>query len=390
MRILFYLPVVTEWWFDNVIVHLIRVAAREAEVHVAVPPLWRLTGISERQLESCLDLPEIRWHILGGQDHQSLRTCPSDPDGLVEFVRGINPDYTFCRSADVATPGRFPGKVRFVMEASFPPFTISNRIMLQPSGLYDHGIVPPLDEDQRAYLDGRIAPGWERLSALYPRDDAARAAYLAEAGLPADRKIIALPLDYEGEENFFYELHGVTPPNAELVADLVPRIGDDCILALTKHPIERELPFSHVVRVAEQAPDRVRIVETLGKSGNATLSLMQHCDGMIVRDSKSFGNSVFLGKPMLRLSRFASGAWMNAYSELPAFLDALRSGAPRVAAAADTRSWIGFHHANNAFVPDDPLLTLDDLIDRVERPVNPARWKASLDLCREYQPMNFA
>jgi hypothetical protein len=379
MRILFYLPVITPWWFENIMVHLIRAAALEAEVHVAVAPLWRMTGIGERQLLSCGDLPDIRWHVLGGEGHEALRTRPQDPDALVDFVRGIDPDYTFCRSADMATPRRFPGQVRFVMEASVPPVPMSTWITLQADGIYDHGLLPPLDMDQRTYLDGRMAPDWEELQACYPMNEAARAAYLAKAGLPDDRKIIALPIDYEGEENFFYELHRVTPPNAEFIAEAASHAGDDIVLALTKHPIEHANPYPEIARVAAQMPDRVRMVDEPGPAHHSTMSLMQHGDGLIVRDSKAFAFSPFFGKPMLRMSGFASGEWMNAYDDLPAFFDAVRSGAPRIAGSDDTLTWFAFHHANNVFDADDVELTLEDLLDRVDRPVNPARWDAGLE-----------
>lgn len=392
MRVLFYLPVITEWWFDNIMTHLIRAAARDAEVHVAVPPSWRLTGITERQLRDCIDLPDIRWHILGGEGHESLRTVPSNPDALIEFVRGIDPDYTFCRSADMATPYRFPGKVCFVMEASMPPFPEPTWIYLQSggAGIYDHGLMPALDAEQRAYLQAQVAPGWDRLHHRYPDVDAARRAYLVQAGLPLDRKILALPIDYEGQENFFYPLHRVTPPNAEFVAELAARIGDDMVLALTKHPIEHQLTYDDVESVAAQMPDRVRLVATPDDSGNATLQLIRYSDGLIVRDSKAFAASAFFGKPTLRLTRFATGEWMNAYADVDAFLDAVRAGTARRAAAEDARAWFGFHHANNVFDAEDPELTLESLIDRIERPLDPSRWEAALGTCRDCQPLNFA
>jgi hypothetical protein len=379
MRILFYLPVITPWWFENIMVHLIRAAAQEAEVHVAITPLWRMTGIGERQLMSCADMPDIRWHVLAGEGHEALRTRPRDPDALVDFVRGIDPDYTFCRSADMETPRRFPGQVRFVMEASVPPTPMSTWITLQADGIYDHGVLPPLDADQRTYLDGRMAPDWEQLQALYLMNEAARTAYLAKAGLPDDRKIVTLPIDYEGEENFFYELHRVTPPNAEFIAEAARHAGDDIVLALTKHPIEHANRYPKIARVAAQMPDRVRMVEEPGPARHSTMSLMQHGDGLIVRDSKAFAFSPFFGKPMLRMSGFASGEWMNAYDELPAFFDAVRSGTPRTAASEDALTWFAFHHANNVFDADDVELTLEDLIDRVDRPVNPTRWDAGLE-----------
>lgn len=379
MRILFYLPVITPWWFENIMVHLIRAAAQDAEVHVAITPLWRMTGIGERQLMTCADLPDIRWHILGGDGHESLRTRPEDPDQIVDFVRTIDPDYTFCRSADMETPRRFPGQVRFVMEASVPPTPVPTWITLQANGIYDHGLLPALDAGQRAYLDGRMAPDWREIQARFPTSDEARAAYLAKANLPHDRKIIALPIDYEGQENFFYPLHRVTPPNAEFIAAVASEAGDDIMLALTKHPIEHQQSYPAIARVAEQMSDRVRIVETAEAGGAPTLSLMQHGEGLIVRDSKAFALAPFFGKPMLRMSAFASGDWMNAYADLAAFFDAVRSGGPRSAAPADALTWFAFHHANNVFDADDLSLTLEDLIDRVDRPINPARWDAGLE-----------
>ena len=100
-RVLFYLPVVTPWWFDNIVAPLIRTLAVDSEVHILVAPLWRNTGIGPDQIAGCSAIPNLLWHIVDDPDHRSLRTSPTDPDGLVAFVRSIAPDYVFCRSADV-------------------------------------------------------------------------------------------------------------------------------------------------------------------------------------------------------------------------------------------------------------------------------------------------
>jgi hypothetical protein len=125
-------------------------------------------------------------------------------------------------------------------------------------------------------------------------------------------------------------------------------------------------------------PARVRLVEAPGPAGHPTLSLIQHSDAMIATDSKVFPEGPYFGKPMLRVSRFASGAWMNAYSDLPAFMADLRADRARAATPEDVMLWYAFHYANDAFAADDPQLTLAQLIDRVERPVNPERWEANL------------
>lgn len=74
VRVAFYLPVVTPWWFDNIVAPLIAVMAKDCEVHVLVPPLSNGTGIEGWQLDRFADCPPIDWHILDGGDHLDLRT----------------------------------------------------------------------------------------------------------------------------------------------------------------------------------------------------------------------------------------------------------------------------------------------------------------------------
>ncbi|QIQ86276.1 hypothetical protein [Erythrobacter sp.] len=114
LRILFYLPATTPWWFENIIHHVIARCSEEHEVHVMVPPLWRGTGLDARHIPLLAALPEVRWHVLDGPDHPVLRSDASGIGELLELVNFIAPDLTLCRSADTATPALYPGHVRFI------------------------------------------------------------------------------------------------------------------------------------------------------------------------------------------------------------------------------------------------------------------------------------
>jgi hypothetical protein len=392
MRILFYLPVVTQHWLENLLAPLIRSAARSAEVHVIVPQAWHGTGIDGALLRQWLDMPQIRWHVLDGPDHPSFRIAPDQPQALIEFVRAIDPDYTFCRSADIVTPQQFPGKVRYLMEGDYPPLfgdgrPHSERIMLTGPGVLDHGMMPSLEPEQHAWLGRRIAPLWQEYQARhgggFPGGDAA---YRTAAGLPADRKVLAVPLESESVTNFFHEAHCAIAQSDRFIADLATRIDDDMVLAVTPHPLwvwqpqpMRDTIAARLQRIASINPDKVRLVMRPGSPQQLTRWLVHHADGVIVRDSKTLTIGAFLGKPCLRLSPFACGEWMQVYRDIAEFQHDIRSGTPRQAALSDTLAWFGFLHANEAFVPWDRDQTVAMLLDRVERPVDPARWAGNLD-----------
>ncbi|MGZ8350834.1 MAG: hypothetical protein ACXWU2_12455 [Allosphingosinicella sp.] len=388
MRILFYLPVITDRHFEAVVLPLLRILADAAEVHVAGPPQWCMTGLTEHQLMLCNDLPEMHWHILDDEDHPLLRTAPADPQALIDLVAGIAPDYTFCRSADVATPSRFPGRTRFLMEPIIPPFAlradVHGSLMLDGPRLYDQGFMPALDPEARARLDRLFAPAWTRLQARLAGDEGTREAWLAEAGLPADKRIIALPLNVEAATNFFIRQHSATPSNARLIEQLAGQLDEDSVLALTRHPLnlhgdpELDRSVEPIEPVVERLGDKVRIVDAPGPAGNATTSLVRHCDATIICDSKSFGHAVFFSKPILRISHYASAPWMQAYTDLAAFQVDLRAGTARAPIADEARTWFAYHYANRLFAAHDPALTAAEIIDRTDREVNPDRWEAGL------------
>ncbi|QTD55413.1 hypothetical protein [Parasphingorhabdus cellanae] len=371
-RILFYLPVITPWWFANIAVHLIRTIARTEEVHVLVPPLWCNTGLGEEQLDLIADLDHVRWYVLDGPDHPRLRTDASAEDDLLELVRDIDPDFVLCRSADIITPARFPGTIRYMMEGAAPPFqTGNNWITLAPS-LFDHGLIPTLSPEDTAILDQLAGSLWAQM--LSHTQLPSRNAFLAATNLPDDKTVIALPLEYEHEENFFGQHHRYDS-NAAMIEALAAALNDDTILAVTNHPLNELYGDNRAVKaVISEQKDRVVMLKTTQETGPITLALSQYCDGMIVGNSKSWSACAAFGTPLLRLSDFASGTWLQAYDNLSEFLTDIAAGNCKLPDPVSVRRWFAFHLSNCVFDPADPALNADDIISRMTQPVDPERW----------------
>jgi len=375
-RVVFYLPAVIPWWFTNIIVPMIRAVARGGEVHVLVPPFWSCTGIRPEDLVGCGDL-DVTWHILDGEDHPDLRFSKMHA-GVVDLVRQIDPQLCLCRSADIVTPSAFPGVVRYIMEGHAEPFGTRHWNVQLCDGLFDHGIMPALDPSLGDWLESALSQQWEQKAATFPfmeRDE-----FLAKAAIPSGKLLLALPLDFEHAE-VFWDQHFPYPNNVELINALADQLDDDTMLLVTHHPLNAKHlspEFLAVNRAVRQRLDKVRIVHDVAGPDTATRMMLRHCDGMIFGISKCFTTAAFLGKPMMRLSQFESGDWLGISTELPEFVNALRSGAARAPAKADALRWFAFHHANNVIDPLDPELDLTQLMDHAAHPVNPARWERGL------------
>ncbi|MEQ8771892.1 MAG: hypothetical protein RIC51_03515, partial [Erythrobacter sp.] len=296
---------------------------------------------------------------------------------LFELVEFLAPDITLCRSADLAAPARFPGEVRFIMEGAAPPLRARPNATVLTRTLFDYGLMPDLTDEESAELD-RLAPQlWD--ARVFPDPARPRADFLAEHGIPDNRVLIGLPLEYEQPENFF-DRHHRFADNAEMIASLAAQIPDHAVLAVTHHPLtERHGDPGPVEDIVARLGERVRLLPSSAKPGAISRALARHCDAMVVGNSKSWSAAAAAGKPIVRLSDFATGAWIGAYDSLPAFFADQAGGRVRGPDPAMARRWFACHMLNNVFDPTDPALSGDDIVARALQPVDSARWLPALD-----------
>lgn len=369
MRILFYLPVVTPWWFANIVAPLIRAATRGAEVHVLVPPLWQGTGLGDPEIDLALTIEGVAWHPLDGPGHPALRTDASGDSGLAEFVQALAPDLTLCRSADIRTPAGFPGTVRYIMEGGTPPFALPPHWVILSETLFDHGFAPALSQAEAASLRASVAPAWHaaRASALrQPRD-----AVMASLNLPADRRILSVPLEYEHPEMFFGQ-HHLPPNNIALLTHIAARVPDDVVIAATNHPLnELHCDNAPLHAAVAAVSDRVRLVAGHG----VTALLAAHADAMVVGNSKSWAAAAAHGTPVCRLSSFHTAPWVNAYCSVEALF---ADPKPRAADPDDALTWAAATLAGALIDPTDPRLNAAALADHACNPVGRERRAAGL------------
>lgn len=383
MRILFYLPVVTPWWFENIVEPMIRRAADVAEVHVLAPAPWRNTGLGPDELRRCVDLAQVHWAIVDGDDHPSLRTAPADRAGLIDYVTALAPDIILCRTSDFETVRDFPGAVRFLMEVAIAPFAIPDYPVSITDAPFVNGAMPALSPHEEQRLDTLIAPLWAAMQAHWQATIPPRDVVFRHAGIAGDRPVILLPLEYEHEENFFLG-HRVGPADTrELVRQIASRVTPGCTLVVTDHPLN--IRFVGDRGLAETIERLGAQVVKLGAEicgVPVSMALAPYLDGMILCDSKSFGIAAAFGIPIVRRSRFASADWLNSETNLDRFVTAVRGGSARAPSQADARRWFAYHFGNEAFDPKSPALTGDEIVARALHPTDPDRWESGIAAVR--------
>lgn len=383
-RALFYLPVMTPWWFDNIVVHLIRALSTSTEVHVMVPRLWRNTGLGAEQLQRCAAMPGVYWHVLDKADHLSLRTSPTDPESVIALARAIDPAYVFCRSADIATPASFPGKVSYLMEAGAPPFSVRAGWIILQREFWRHGSIPELSAEDAKLIDTLTAQSWGRTRARTEQKrefKLPRLKALQKMGLPTDRRIVALPLEYEHAEAFT-AFHNRFERNLDLLGHLAERLDDDFVLAVTDHPLNYKYVDNSKVHEAIAAlAGRAHLVPNPNAYYYPTDLLIKHCDGLIVQNTKAIYSGAFFGKPTLRLSNRPTAEWLNVHDELESFKAAVRSGTGGPS-RDETRRWFGYHLSHE--IIDPATISGDDILDRIDRPFSRDRLAAGVQRYEAY------
>lgn len=374
MRVLFYLPLIRPWAFENMIGPLIAKLSLVAEVHLLLPDPWlrRCTAADKPPIVN--RFANVHWHAADTGEAMGGEGAAADRDRLLERVRAIDPQYCLCRCVDESAAAGFPGEIRFIMEAAAPPFPVPGHWITLPRQMFAQGSIAELNDQEGALLEALIAPGWAAMEESLPWDPS----WLAQRGIPVDRKIVALPLEYDRPENLF-AIHRVVRPNHALVTAIADRLSPPLFLALTDHPNNGRDP--ELLDVLERRKSIARLLPAEDIRGDVTVRLTQHADAMIVGDSKSFAAAAFHGKPMLRLSKFESAPWLHAARDMPAFVESLLSGAARAPERAEAMRWFAFYLANEAFGPRDAEVDSAEIVARLERPIDPARWATAFRRC---------
>lgn len=350
MRVLFYLPVVTPWWFGAVIVPMLRtLQAERAELHVMIAPLWQGTGIEAEHLSAAADLTQVHWHIVEDDEPARFRQAGAEVPGLLDLVASIDPDVTLARSADIAIAQQFPGPVRFIMEAAAPPFASDQRWIILDEEPFTQSNLPESARDLADACAQGLRPAWDLAARQAP--GGARPALRGLMGLPSDRPVLALPLHYEHPENFFLSF-AAFPDGIAAIEHILSVTDDDVVLAVTDHPLNA-LYVDRTALNACLAHNTGRVIECSGPQATERLALC--ADAMIADLSKSWSLAAFHGQPLVSIASRPAADWLRAAPGLRAF-------GPRNLTApdpGDTQRWFGWHLATR--VIDPGLLTLGRL-----------------------------
>jgi len=344
MKVLFYLPVITPWWFDTIITPLLRGLDRDAavaHVHLIIAQPWCGTGIAPQHLGALAGLTKLRLHWVDPAAAADFRHDGARVPGLRDLVDTIAPDLTLARSADFATPAGFPGITRFITEAAAPPFRTDLSWTVLDTDPFCHGHMPdgwPMADACAAAL-APIAP---------PLAGAAPGAIRAAAGLPTDRPVLAVPLHYEHAENFYLR-HAASGPSLALIERLLGHFDPAVVLAVTDHPLNRlHVDRGDLYRALGAMGDRVRLCE----APDATALLARCADAMVCDLSKSWSLAAWYGTPIVHLGHRPMAAWINAVPGLAACPPLPRRTELRASDPVALQRWFGWHLGGRLVVPD--------------------------------------
>ena len=360
MKILFYLPAVTPWWFETIITPMLRALHAEAALHVIVAPLWLNTGLETRHVEPLADLPSINWHIVQADDPAQFRLDGAAVEGLLDLVNAIDPDITLARSADRATPALFPGMVRHIMEPGAEPFHSPHRWFILDEAPFHHGLMPDDVAAEADHAAAVMAPFWQAIDAAYTEPNPGL--FREKLGLPEDRPVLAIPLQYEHEENI-YGRGSPLQHGADLIRVLLEHLDPRIILAITDHPLNVRFTLrTELDRIAAEYPDRVRL-HPIEDGCSPTNLVIRAADAVLVDRSKCVSLAAFFGTPVVHIGDSLMADWMNATPlEAVTAEVLLHRGLPTPDNAA-ARRWFGWHFGMR--LVEFKAVTLDILKARI-------------------------
>jgi hypothetical protein len=340
VKILFYLPVITPWWFENIITPMLRSLYDEAELHIIVAPLWNNTGLETRHVAPLVDLDRLNWHIVVPDDDAQFRLDGAAVDGLIDLVRSIDADITIARSADRTTPALFPGIVRHIMEPGALPFHTPHRWYVLEDLPFHHGVMPPSASPSANHAAHLLAPWWDRIEAAFA--EPSPGAFRHGLGLPADRPVLAVPLQYEHPENL-YGLGSPLQAGVNMLGALLDQLDERIILAVTDHPLNAQhLDRAPLHRLAAAQPDRIRLLLPSDEQMNPTAPVIRAADAVLIDRSKCVSLAAFFGTPIIHVGDSMMADWLNATP----LAQAGRALCERRLAAPDRKAaqqWFGWH-----------------------------------------------
>jgi hypothetical protein len=381
LRILFYLPVVTPWWFQEIIVPMLRAlhgAAEPVELHVMIAPTWRGTGLEANHLWAASDLTSVQWHVIDEGEPDQFRLAGAEVPGLLDLVAAIDPDVTLARSADIAIARQFPGVVRFIMEGGAPPFASDQRWIVLDEEPFTGSVLPTGMTGLADDCARRLRPAWDLAARQAP--GGTRAALRNLMGLPAGRPVLALPLNYEHPENYFLTL-AAYPDGISMIEGLLAAIDDDVVLAVTDHPLNRR----HVDRGALDAflaQHAGRVIDCTGKGGTDRLAIC--ADAMLADLGKSWSLAAFNTMPLVDIGRHTLAPWLRAVPGISALnTDRLAAGSLAAADQTDARRWFGWHLGTR--IIDPRQLTLGRLERAIAQQASDADIAGNLSMVLAHQ-----
>jgi hypothetical protein len=251
--------------------------------------------------------------------------------GLIDSIAAIAPDLTLARSSDFATPGIFPGMVRYIMEGAAAPFATDPSWVVLEEAPFSYGFMP----------DGFVLPPElaARVDALW----AGAAKRFGPFSIPLSRPQLAVPLPYEHEENLFLQ-HSAFGDSAALLQSLLETMPEEWRIVVSDHPLNKQ----HVDRGAlsdfmAAAPDR------LSEAEGDTDAMVAGASAVFTDLSKSWTLAAFAGKPLLHVGQRAMAPWLKAGAQVGELAPPDRD---------EARRWFGWHLAARLLRPEAVELNL--------------------------------